>query len=141
MASVILHAYRQILETGKVRLFRSHRNDYKDGEQKRDFIYVKDLVRVCLYLMLDRKHCGLYNLGTGHARSWNDLAAAIFTSMQLTPQIEYIDIPEDIRETYQYFTEAKMEKLKAAGYTQPFLTIEEGVDDYIKNYLSVSRFY
>jgi ADP-L-glycero-D-manno-heptose 6-epimerase len=91
--------------------------------------------------MLDRKHCGLYNLGTGHARSWNDLAAAIFTSMQLTPQIEYIDIPEDIRETYQYFTEAKMEKLKAAGYTQPFLTIEEGVDDYIKNYLSVSRFY
>lgn len=141
MASVILHAYRQIIETGKVRLFRSHRNDYKDGEQKRDFIYVKDLVRVCLYLMLDRKHCGLYNLGTGHARSWNDLAAAIFTSMQLTPQIEYIDIPEDIRETYQYFTEAKMEKLKAAGYTQPFLTIEEGVDDYIKNYLSVSRFY
>lgn len=141
MASVILHAYRQIKETGKVRLFRSHRSDYKDGEQKRDFIYVKDLVQVCLYLMHDRKHCGLYNLGTGHARSWNDLANAIFTSMQLTPQIEYIDIPEDIRETYQYFTEAKMEKLKAAGYTQPFLTIEEGVDDYIKNYLSVSQFY
>lgn len=141
MASVILHAYHQIQETGKVRLFRSHRNDFKDGQQKRDFIYVKDLVNVCLYLMHNRKNSGLYNLGSGRARTWNDLANAIFNALSMPPQIEYIDIPEDIRDTYQYFTEASMEKLKSAGYIQPFTSIEDGVADYVKNYLSNKKYY
>ncbi len=136
MASVILHAFKQVQETGKIKLFRSHRDDYKDGEQKRDFIYVKDLTDVCLHLMHTRKASGIYNLGTGTARTWNDLAKAIFAAMNKPEIIEYIDIPEDIRGTYQYFTEAEMQKLRdATGYTKPFTEIEEGVSDYVKNYL------
>lgn len=135
MASVILHAFRQISETGSIKLFRSHREDYRDGEQKRDFIYVKDLTDVCVFLMHNRKHSGLYNLGTGTARTWNDLAKSIFAALNKPVQIEYVDIPEDIRDKYQYFTEANMLKLKAAGYTKPFTPIEEGVKDYVANYL------
>lgn len=135
MASVILHAYNQIQEKGRVNLFRSHRPDYKDGEQKRDFIYVKDLCSVCLFLMHHRKNSGVYNLGSGEARTWNDLVKAIFSALNKPVNIDYIDIPEDIREKYQYFTEANMERLKAIGYTQPFASIEAGVEDYVKNYL------
>jgi ADP-L-glycero-D-manno-heptose 6-epimerase len=140
MASVILHAYHQIKATGKVKLFRSHREDYKDGEQKRDFIYVKDLVDVCLFLMHHRKDSGIYNLGTGHARTWNDLAKAIFNAMEMPVNIEYIDIPEDIRDTYQYFTEADMNKLRSIGYNKPFTSIEEGVSDYVRNYLMAGQY-
>lgn len=136
MASVILHAYEQITETGKLKLFKSHRSDYKDGEQKRDFIYVKDLVDVCIYLMHHRKNSGIYNLGTGHARTWNDLANAIFSALKMPVNIEYIDIPEDIRDTYQYFTEADMSKLRSIGYTREFTSIEDGVNDYVRNYLT-----
>jgi ADP-L-glycero-D-manno-heptose 6-epimerase len=135
MASVILHAYEQITETGKLKLFKSHRSEYKDGEQKRDFIYVKDLVDVCIYLMNHRKNSGIYNLGTGHARTWNDLAKAIFNALQMPVNIEYIDIPEDIRDTYQYFTEADMSKLRSIGYTGEFTSVEDGVNDYVRNYL------
>lgn len=135
MASVILHAYEQITETGKLKLFKSHRSEYKDGEQKRDFIYVKDLVDVCIYLMNHRKNSGIYNLGTGHARTWNDLAKAIFNALQMPVNIEYIDIPEDIRDTYQYFTEANMSKLRSIGYTREFTSVEDGVNDYVRNYL------
>jgi ADP-L-glycero-D-manno-heptose 6-epimerase len=141
MASVVFHAFHQIKETGKVKLFRSHRTDYDDGEQKRDFIYVKDLVQVCLFLMHSRKNSGLYNLGTGNARTWNELAKALFAAMQQPENIEYIDIPEDIRDTYQYFTEASMEKLIAAGYDKPFTSIEAGISDYIRNYLSQNSYY
>lgn len=141
MASVIMHAYHQIKETGKVKLFKSHRPEYNDGEQKRDFIYVKDLCEVCLFLMENRKNSGLYNLGTGHARTWNHLAEAIFKGMNVPVNIEYIPIPEDIRETYQYFTEANMEKLRNAGYTKPFTPIEDGVGEYVKNYLSKNAYY
>ncbi len=141
MASVILHAFGQIKESGKIKLFRSHRPDYKDGEQKRDFIYVKDLCEVCIYFMLTRKYSGIYNLGTGHARTWNDLGKAIFTAMGIPVNIEYVDIPEDIRETYQYFTEATMHKLKAAGYDKEFTTVEEGVKDYVQNYLEHKRYW
>lgn len=136
MASVILHAYEQITETGKLKLFKSHRSEYKDGDQKRDFIYVKDLVDVCIYLMHHRKNSGIYNLGTGHARTWNDLAKAIFNALQMPVNIEYIDIPEDIRDTYQYFTEADMSKLRSIGYTREFTSIEDGVNDYVCNYLT-----
>jgi ADP-L-glycero-D-manno-heptose 6-epimerase len=141
MASVILHAYNQIQETGEVKLFRSHIPDYNDGEQMRDFIYVKDLVDVCVFLMHTRKNSGIYNLGTGQARTWNDLAKSIFSATHKPAQIKYVDIPEDIRGKYQYFTEATMEKLKRAGYTKAFTPIEEGVADYVQNYLSQHKYY
>lgn len=140
MASVVFHAYNQILETGKVNLFRSHKSEYKDGEQKRDFIYVKDLCDVCLFLMHQRKNNGIYNLGTGEAHTWKDLAECIFKAMNLPKNIEYIDIPEDIREKYQYFTEANMNKLRSIGYTKPFTKIEAAIEDYIKNYISTNTY-
>ncbi len=140
MASVVFHAYNQIVETGKVNLFRSHKSEYKDGEQKRDFIYVKDLCDVCLFLMHQRKNSGIYNLGTGEARTWNDLAESIFKAMNLPKNIEYIDIPEDIKEKYQYFTEANMNKLRSIGYTKPFTKIEAAIEDYIKNYISTNTY-
>jgi ADP-L-glycero-D-manno-heptose 6-epimerase len=140
MASVIFHAFNQIKETGKVKLFQSHRNDYNDGEQMRDFIYVKDICDVCLFLMENRKNSGLYNLGTGRARTWNDLVKSIFNAMQLAPNIEYIPIPEDIRDKYQYFTEANMNKLKSIGYNKAFTPIESAVNDYVKNYLQKEKF-
>jgi ADP-L-glycero-D-manno-heptose 6-epimerase len=141
MASVIMHAYHQIKETGSVNLFQSHRPDYKDGEQMRDFIYVKDLCEVCLFLMKTRKNSGLYNLGTGKARTWNDLAAAIFNALQLPVNIQYVPIPEDIRNTYQYFTEANMLKLQSIGYKNDFTSIEDGVKDYVIHYLEQKKFY
>lgn len=140
MASVIFHAFNQIKEHGKVKLFKSHRADYKDGEQMRDFIYVKDLCDVCLFLMENRKNSSIYNLGTGQARTWNDLTKAIFSALQLEPNIEYIPIPEDIRDKYQYFTEANMNKLNAIGYNKPFTPIEEAVNDYVTNYLQSGKF-
>lgn len=141
MASVIFHSIRQIRETGQVKLFRSHRPDYKDGQQLRDFVYVKDVIRVCFWLMENQPASGLYNLGTGKARAFEDLVKSSFHGLDKTPVIEYIDMPEDIRETYQYFTEADMAKLKAAGYDQPFYSLEEGVDDYVRNYLSGGSIY
>jgi ADP-L-glycero-D-manno-heptose 6-epimerase len=141
MASVILHAYHQIQETGKVSLFRSHIPEYKDGEQMRDFIYVKDLVDVCVFLMHSRKHSGIYNLGTGNARTWNDLVKSIFVAAGKQVNISYIDIPADIREKYQYFTEATMQKLRDAGYSKPFTPIEDGVADYVTNYLRDHKYW
>ena len=135
MASVIWHSFNQIQDTGKMKLFRSHNPDYKDGEQKRDFIYVKDVVDVCYYLMRLRKHSGIYNLGSGQARTFLDLTHAVFRSLDKEPQIEFIDTPADIRDKYQYFTEAEMSKLKNIGYPGNFHSLEDGVNDYIKNYL------
>lgn len=133
MASVVLHAFKQISETGKVKLFKSHHSEFKDGEQLRDFIYVDDVVDVCLYFFEENQNSlnGIYNLGTGKARTFNDLVNAIFSSLQLAPQIEYVPTPEDILDKYQYFTEAKMEKLRNAGYALPFFTLEEGVKSYV----------
>jgi ADP-L-glycero-D-manno-heptose 6-epimerase len=135
MASVIWHAYRQILSNGSLKLFKSHKPEYQDGEQIRDFIYVKDLVDVCIFLMEHRKNSGIYNLGTGKARSFNDLGKSTFTALNKPVQINYIDTPLDIRDKYQYFTEANMKKLIDIGYTKPFYTLEEGVKDYVQNYL------
>ncbi len=135
MASVIWHAYRQILSNGSLKLFKSHKLEYQDGEQIRDFIYVKDLVDVCIFLMEHRKNSGIYNLGTGKARSFNDLGKSTFTALDKPVQINYIDTPLDIRDKYQYFTEANMKKLIDIGYTKPFYTLEEGVKDYVQNYL------
>lgn len=139
MASVILHSFHQIRECGEVSLFRSHRPDYVDGQQLRDFIYVKDIASVILFLIEKRPASGLYNLGTGKARSFYDLAANTFKAMGLEPNIKFIDMPLDIRDKYQYFTEAKMDKLRAAGYDRPFTSLEDGVFDYVRNYLVPDR--
>ena len=141
MASVIFHAFHQINNTGKVKLFRSHRPDFKDGWQLRDFIYVKDLVNVCVFLMQNKVQSGIYNLGTGQARSFYDLADSTFKAMDKQTEIEYVDIPADIRDKYQYFTEADMSKLIAQGYSTPFTSLEEGVRDYVSNYLSKNTVY
>ena len=141
MASVIFHSFNQIRSTGKVKLFKSHRPDFNDGQQLRDFIYVEDVAKVCCWLMNNNVSSGLYNLGTGKARSFEDLAKATFAAMGKQPVIEYIDMPEDIRDKYQYFTEANMSKLQKAGYTEKFCSLEEGVSDYVKNYLLPSVYY
>lgn len=135
MASVVFHAYHQIRDSGAIRLFRSHRPDFADGGQLRDFIYVKDVVEVCTFLMDNRGNNGIYNLGTGRARTFLDLAKAIFAAMGTEEDIQFIDTPADIRDKYQYFTEANMAKLRGIGYDRPFTTIEEGVRDYVTNYL------
>lgn len=135
MASVVFHAFNQIQAGGTMRLFRSHRPDYRDGEQLRDFVYVKDVCDVCIFLMQHRKNSGLYNLGSGKARTFIDLARATFKAMGVPERIGFIDTPADIRDAYQYFTEAPMEKLKAIGYGKPFTALEKGVEDYVTGYL------
>ncbi|MBA4144456.1 MAG: ADP-glyceromanno-heptose 6-epimerase [Cytophaga sp.] len=135
MASVIWHAFNQINKTEKMKLFRSHNPDYKDGEQMRDFIYVKDLIDVCVFLMYHRKNSGIYNLGSGTARTFVDLTKSVFKALDKPENIDFIDTPADIRDKYQYFTEANMAKLKSIGYVKPFHTLEEGTEDYVKNYL------
>jgi ADP-L-glycero-D-manno-heptose 6-epimerase len=141
MASVIWHSFNQVRKDGKVKLFRSHRPDFNDGEQLRDFVYVKDVLKVCYWLMENQPASGIYNLGTGTARTFNDLVKATFAGMDMPVEIVYIDIPEDIRDKYQYFTEANMDKLRKAGYTEPFYPLEEGINDYVRNYLRHGTYY
>jgi ADP-L-glycero-D-manno-heptose 6-epimerase len=140
MASVIFHAFRQIRETGMVRLFRSHHPDFRDGEQLRDFIYVRDVVDVIIYLMNNQPVSGIYNLGTGKARTFLDLAGSVFDAMGLKKEIIFIDTPEDIRDKYQYFTEANMQKLRDSGYEKPFTSLEDGTHEYVRQYLSESNY-
>jgi ADP-L-glycero-D-manno-heptose 6-epimerase len=141
MASVIFHSFNQIKKDGEVKLFRSHRPDYKDGWQLRDFVYVKDLLKICYWLMEHQPASAIYNLGTGKARSFEDLVKATFAGLDMSPHITFIDMPEDIRDKYQYFTEANMNKLRAAGYKDAFYTLEEGVGDYVRNYLARGAYY
>lgn len=141
MASVIFHAFNQIQKTGKMKLFRSHREDVEDGMQSRDFIFIDDVLQCCQFLMTENVNSGLYNIGTGQARSFKDLVLAVFAALDIEPNIEFIDTPEDIRETYQYFTEANMDKLKAAGYSQKFTSLENGVEHYVKNHLAQGKYY
>lgn len=141
MASVISSAFKQIKETGKVKLFRSHNPDFEDGQQLRDFIYVKDITNVILWIKENRIHNGIYNLGTGKARSFLDLTKATFASLNIEPIIEFIDTPEDIRNKYQYYTQADMTKLITAGYKKPFTPLEDGVRDYVVNYLEGEKYY
>lgn len=131
MASVVFHSYNQINATGGMKLFKSHRPDYKDGEQKRDFVYVDDVVDVCIYLMANKPESGIYNVGTGKARTFKDLAIAVFKSLGIPENISYIDTPLKIRNKYQYFTEAKMFKLKLTGYNKKFRELEDGVFEYV----------
>ncbi|HSC53490.1 MAG TPA: NAD-dependent epimerase/dehydratase family protein [Phnomibacter sp.] len=149
MASVIWHSFNQIQQQGKVKLFKSHRPDFEHGWQLRDFVYVKDVVKVIAWMLQqtmgktvpDALVSGLYNLGTGKARSFYDLAAATFRGLDLEPNIEFVDMPEDIRDKYQYFTEANMQKLKDAGYPEFFTDLEQGVEDYVRNYLRPSKYF
>ncbi len=142
MASVIFHSYNQVKQDGFVKLFRSHKAGFKDGEQLRDFIYVKDILSVCFWMMeTPGIPSSIYNLGTGKARSFIDLVTATFAAIGTKPDIRFIDMPEDIRDTYQYFTEANMKKLKDAGYNKGFHSLEDGVYDYVKHYLCENRFF
>jgi ADP-L-glycero-D-manno-heptose 6-epimerase len=146
MASVIFHAFNQIKKDGVVKLFKSHKEGFEDGKQLRDFIYVKDVVKVIGWMMNEYNFnthlaSGIYNLGTGTARTFEDLVKATFAGLDMEPTIQYVDMPEDIRDKYQYFTEANMRKLRDAGYTNEFYSLEEGVDDYVRNYLAKSKIY
>lgn len=141
MASVIFHSYNQIIASGKVKLFKSHKENFNDGQQLRDFIYVKDIAKVCYWLLQHQIYSGLYNLGTGKARTFEDLVKATFDGMDKHPVIDYIDMPEDIRDKYQYFTEADMTKLIDAGYKEQFFSLEDGVGDYVRNYLKKQTYY
>ncbi|MFC2100242.1 ADP-glyceromanno-heptose 6-epimerase [Bacteroidota bacterium] len=141
MASVIFHAFNQIQNTGMVKLFRSHHPDFENGKQLRDFIYVKDVLVVIQFLMKHKPESGIYNLGTGKARTFLDLAKATFKAMDQQENIEFIDTPEDIRDKYQYFTEADMTKLKSVAYSNSFTALEDGISDYVRNYLSEDQYY
>jgi len=135
MRSVVHKAYEQIKETGKVKLFKSYNNNYKDGEQKRDFIYVKDAVDMAVSFYENKEIFGLFNIGTGTARTWNDLVTSVFNAIGKPVNIEYIEMPEYLKNKYQYFTEAKTDKIKNAGYDKPFISLEDGISDYVKKYL------
>jgi ADP-L-glycero-D-manno-heptose 6-epimerase len=140
MRSVVNKAFDQILSTGKVKLFKSKNPNYKDGEQKRDFLYIKDAVEMTLFFLDNKDKNGLFNIGSGKARTWNDLVTAIFNAMSKPVNIEYIELPEHLTEKYQYFTEANLSKLKSAGYAKSLFSLEEGVTDYVQNYLLKSKY-
>ena len=141
MASVAYHAFNQVKDTGEVKLFRSHRADFEDGKQLRDFIYVKDVVDVCRFFMDQQPGNGLYNVGAGRADTFLNLVNPIFTEMGKTSNIKFIDIPEDIRDNYQYYTQADMSKLRQAGYDKAFSPVGEGVADYVSSYLKPGRYW
>jgi ADP-L-glycero-D-manno-heptose 6-epimerase len=135
MRSLVIKAYEQIASTGAVRLFRSHRDDYADGEQRRDFIYIKDAVDMTLHFFDNRGATGIFNIGSGRASSWNELAVAIFSAMGREERIEYIDMPDSVREKYQYYTCADISKLRGCGYSKAVIGLSRAVEDYVKNYL------
>ncbi len=140
MASVVYHAFKQISATKMMKLFKSHNPDFPDGGQTRDFVYVKDLSDIMFFLMNHRKDSGLYNIGTGNGRTFLDLTKNTFKGMDVEENIEYIDTPVDIRDKYQYFTEANMNKLRSIGYKQTFTSLEDGVEDYVRNYLIRNKY-
>ena len=135
MASVVFHAYNQIFATGGMKLFKSHNPAYVDGGQMRDFVFVNDLCNMMLWLMENRNVNGIFNAGSGKARTFKDLAISVFKALDLEPNITFVETPEDIRDKYQYFTEAKMDKIKDAGYASPFTTLENGIEVYVNDYL------
>jgi ADP-L-glycero-D-manno-heptose 6-epimerase len=135
MRSLVNKAFEQVLETGKIKLFKSYRPEFKDGEQKRDFLYVKDAIEMTIHLATTQTANGLFNLGSGQARTWIDLANAVFSALSQPPQIEFIEMPAGMQSKYQYFTQANIDRLKSTGYSGPRFTLEEGVKDYVQNYL------
>ncbi len=141
MASVIFHSYHQIKNVGTIKLFKSHNPKYNDGGQMRDFIYVKDLISICIFLFVQQNKSGIYNVGTGKAETFLELANSTFLALGIKPNIEFIDTPIDIRDKYQYFTEARMSKLKEVGYKNDFYSLRLGVEDYVKNYLVTNNYF
>jgi len=139
MRSLVRKAFEQVQQTGKIQLFKSYRPEYAHGEQRRDFLYVKDAVEMTLSLAVNPSARGLFNLGSGQARTWNELASAVFSALKTPPRVEFIEMPETLRGKYQYFTEANIEKLLATGYKGPKFSLEEGVADYVQNYLLAER--
>lgn len=139
MASVIYHSYKQIKETQKLFLFQSHKEGIENGHQKRDFIYVKDVVDVMIWFFNKRINSGIYNLGSGNARTFLDVAKNVFSAVNIEENIEFTPTPIEIRDSYQYFTQANIDKLRSAGYDRPFTSLEDGIDDYVKNYLNSDR--
>jgi ADP-L-glycero-D-manno-heptose 6-epimerase len=135
MRSVVNKSFAQVTDTGVIRLFKSYRPEYRDGEQRRDFLYVKDAVRMTLHLAENPRAAGIFNIGSGKAHTWNELARALFSALGREPRIEYVEMPETIRDKYQYFTEAKIDKLRSAGYAQPITPLADSVRDYVQNYL------
>ena len=140
MRSFVIKAFEQIRDTGKVRLFKSHKAEYGHGEQLRDFIYIKDAVDMTLFIMNRADLSGLFNVGTGNTRTWNDLVKAVFAAQDVPPNIEYIDMPDSIRNQYQYFTQADMTKVREVGYDVQPTSLEEAVKDYVQNYLVPGRY-
>ena len=139
MRSVVLKGFQQIVSSGKIKLFKSYRKEYGDGEQVRDFLYVKDAVDMTLFFLEKRTIGGLYNIGSGAANKWNDLAAAIFKALGKSPDVEYVEMPETVREKYQYYTRADISKIGKAGFTKPLTSLDESVADYVKNYLATHK--
>jgi len=135
MRSFVVKAFEQVKDTGKVRLFKSYKPDYADGEQLRDFIYIKDAVEMTLFFYDNPQINGLFNIGSGRARNWNDLVKAVFAALDKEPNIEYIEMPDSIRGQYQYFTEADLTSLHRAGYDKKISTLEDSIEDYVQNYL------
>jgi ADP-L-glycero-D-manno-heptose 6-epimerase len=135
MRSVVNKSFAQVTDTGVIRLFKSYRPEYRDGEQRRDFLYVKDAVRMTLHLAENPQAAGIFNIGSGKAHTWNELARALFSALGREPRIEYVEMPETIRDKYQYFTEAKIDKLRSFGYAQPITPLGDSVRDYVQNYL------
>jgi ADP-L-glycero-D-manno-heptose 6-epimerase len=135
MASVIFHSFNSVMKDGKIRLFKSYRRDYADGEQLRDFVYVKDICSVIKFFLEHQKISGLFNLGTGHAETFNTLASSVFDALGRKPVVDYIEMPESLQPKYQYFTEAKMNKLKDAGYDKSFVSLRDGTRDYVQGHL------
>ncbi|MBE9606085.1 ADP-glyceromanno-heptose 6-epimerase [Acetobacteraceae bacterium H6797] len=135
MMSVISRVFDEVKNGGAMRLFRSHREGWADGEQQRDFVYVRDIAAIVIWLLSLREGVGIYNVGSGAARSWNDLAAAIFAAIEQSPRVDYMEMPEHLRERYQYYTCADINRLRALGWNQPMTGLEEAVTDYIKSYL------
>ncbi len=140
MTSFVLKSFEQINTTGKVRLFKSHRPEYVDGEQKRDFIYIKDVVEMTLFFLDNQHLSGIFNIGTGKARTWNELANAVFSAMGKPANIEYIEMPDSIRSQYQYFTQADISKLRKAGYDKETTSLEVAIKDYVQNYLKQNKY-
>lgn len=135
MASVVFHAFHQIKESGRMRLFKSDRSDYENGAQRRDFVYIKDVLQVLMHFMENRKNSGIYNLGSGHSHTFLQLAQGVFKALNAPEAIDFIEMPEDIRDNYQYYTQASMQRIKEAGYTHDFWNFEEAITDYVQHYL------
>lgn len=141
MASVIFHSFNQVKQKNRIELFKSYRDEYKDGEQKRDFIYVKDIVKVIEFFIQNKEVSGIFNVGTGLARSYNDLAKSVFNALKINENINYINIPQILVDKYQYYTQADISKLRKVGYKEVFYSLENGIYDYIVNYLNSENIY